>query len=332
MEYSRKAAVDLIQSWHGLNERDGSYQKIIDIYNKVTPLPRGTKMLSNWAWCAVTWSSVGIILGYNDIWPIEMSCTNLIRIAKKMGIWVEDDNYIPSPGDGILYDWDDDGKVDCSGSPDHIGMVTYVNTSSCYMTVEEGNMRDKKDGIDKVGTRTVALNGRYIRGFITPKYTDSGANVDTILRPGLDVNTVVKDVIAGKYGNGQQRKEFLETMGYNYTEVQREVNKILNGKAELPTSGPASNMEPTCRKVSATVKARSKRKPEKNWMEVTAEGGLYLRNGPGTAMKALCLMPYRTRVLWHGYFSEANGVEWLYVIATIDGTTYTGFCSSKYLQ
>lgn len=332
MNYSRKAAVSLIQSWHGLNEKDGSHQKIIDIYNRASPLPRGTKMQSTWAWCAATWSAVGIELGYEDIWPIEMSCTNLIRIAKKLGIWVEDDSYIPSPGDAILYDWDDNGKVDCSGAPDHIGMVTYVNTSTGYMTVEEGNMRDKKDGVDKVGTRTVALNGRYIRGFITPKYSSDNAKVDTILKPGMSANAVAKDVIAGKYGNGQERKNTLEKLGYNYVEVQREVNKILNGKAELPANGPASNMEPTSRKVSATIKARSKRKPEKNWMEVTSEGGLYLRNGAGTAMKALCLMPYRTRVLWHGYFTEVNGVEWLYVIATIAGTTYTGFCSSKYLQ
>lgn len=326
MEYSRKAAVDLIQSWHGLNEKDGSHQKIIDIYNRANPLPRGTKMQYTWAWCAATWSAVGIELGYGDIWPIEMSCTNLIRIAKKLGIWVEDDSYIPSPGDGILYDWDDNGKVDCSGAPDHIGMVTYVNTSSGYMTVEEGNMHDCVD------TRTVALNGRYIRGFITPKYTNDGSSVEAVMKTGMPANTVAKDVIAGKYGNGQARKDALERLGYDYVEVQREVNKILNSKAELPNNGPASNMEPTSRKVSATVKARSKRKPEKNWMEVTAEGGLYLRNGPGTAMKALCLMPYRTRALWHGYFTEVNGVEWLYVIATIGGTTYTGFCSSKFLQ
>lgn len=326
MNYSRKAAVDLIQSWHGLNEKDGSHQKIIDIYNRANPLPRGTKMQSTWAWCAATWSAVGIELGYDEIWPIEMSCTNLIRIAKKLGIWVEDDNYIPSPGDGILYDWDDNGKIDCSGSPDHIGMVTYVNQNTGYMTVEEGNMRNRVD------TRTVALNGRYIRGFITPKYSDEGMKVEPIFRQDLPIQIVAKDVIAGKYGNGQERIERLRSMGYDYAEVQREVNKILNSKAELPSNSPASNMEPTSRKVSATVKARSKRKPEKNWMEVTAEGGLYLRNGPGTAMKALCLMPYRTRVLWHGYFTELNGVEWMYVIATIAGTTYTGFCSRNYLQ
>lgn len=332
MEYSRKAAVDLFQSWHGLNEKDKSHQKIIDIYNRASPLPRGTKMQTDWAWCAATWSAIGIELGYQDIWPIEMSCTNLIRIAKKMGIWVEDDNYIPSPGDAILYDWDDNGKVDCSGSPDHIGMVTYVNTSSGYMTVEEGNMRDKKDGVDKVGTRTVALNGRYIRGFITPKYSEDAEKVEPSFRQQLPIQTVAKDVISGKYGNGKERAERLTSMGYDYAEVQKEVNKILNGKAELPSNGPASNMEPTSRKVSATVKARSKKKPEKNWLEVTAEGGLYLRNGPGTAMKALCLMPYRTRVLWHGYFTEMNGTEWLYVVTTIGGTTYTGFCSRRYLQ
>ena len=44
---------------------------------------------------------------------------------------------------------------------------------------------------------------------------------------------VAKDVLEGKWGNGAERKERLESAGYNYTEVQKIVNKIYVGTAVL---------------------------------------------------------------------------------------------------
>lgn len=41
------------------------------------------------------------------------------------------------------------------------------------------------------------------------------------------VETVAREVIAGKWGNGAERKKKLEAAGYNYTEVQRKVNDLL---------------------------------------------------------------------------------------------------------
>lgn len=82
---SRQAVVDLICSWEGLNEADGSYKKIVDIYNSYTgSFPRGVKMQYGWAWCACTWSATAIKLGYTDIMPIEIGCEELINRAKKM--------------------------------------------------------------------------------------------------------------------------------------------------------------------------------------------------------------------------------------------------------
>ena len=43
----------------------------------------------------------------------------------------------------------------------------------------------------------------------------------------VDLNNVAKDVIAGKYGNGDERKENLKKAGYDYKEVQAVVNKLL---------------------------------------------------------------------------------------------------------
>ena len=41
---------------------------------------------------------------------------------------------------------------------------------------------------------------------------------------------IAKEVIGGKWGNGTDRKKRLTSAGYDYTEVQKEVNRILKGK------------------------------------------------------------------------------------------------------
>lgn len=172
VRYSRQAVLDVAKSWVGKNESDGSYKEIIDLYNSfIGALPRGTKMLYEWPWCAATWSALAIKLGYTAIMPIEISCYYLIEAAKKMGCWVEDDGYIPSPADGILYDWDDSGSGENTGNPDHIGTVEYV--SGGYITVIEGNYNNA------VKRRTISINGKYIRGFITPRYEDNEVSAPT---------------------------------------------------------------------------------------------------------------------------------------------------------
>lgn len=49
-------------------------------------------------------------------------------------------------------------------------------------------------------------------------------------------DTVVNDVISGKYGNGQARKTALTNAGYDYSEVQSAVNAKLSGKSTTTTT------------------------------------------------------------------------------------------------
>lgn len=225
MARSRQAVVDLVTSWHGKNEADGSYKTIIDIYNSFTgDFPRGTKMAYGWAWCACTWSAAVIKLGYTDIMPIEISCYYIIERAKEMGIWQENDGYTPKPGDAVLYDWDDNGNGDCTGTPEHIGTV--ISVSGNQFKVEEGNMNNR------VGTRTMTVNGRYIRGFITPHYTDNAVTSPSIPTLSGSIDELAKRVIAGEFGSGDARKTAL---GDKYAAVQARVNELLSGAASTPT-------------------------------------------------------------------------------------------------
>ncbi|MDE5782584.1 MAG: hypothetical protein K2I03_14105, partial [Lachnospiraceae bacterium] len=159
---TRNAVVQLAQSWVGKNEADGSHRKIINIYNKFPRHPREYRMKYRDPWCAATVSALAIELRYTDIIPVECSCRYMIELAKKMGIWMEDDAYIPEPGDFILYDWQDTGMGDNMGRPDHIGTVESV--SGNIIVVIEGNYENV------MKRRIVEVNGLHIRGYITPKY------------------------------------------------------------------------------------------------------------------------------------------------------------------
>ena len=318
MSYSRQKVVDTVCGWEGKNEADGSYKSIIDIYNTLpaAELPRKTKMAYGWAWCACTWSAIAVYLKYLAIMPIEISCYYIIEAAKKMGVWVENDAYVPDPGDAVLYDWDDTGKGDNTGNPDHIGTVIYVNKSAGYMVVMEGNYSNS------VKKRTISLNGRYIRGFICPKYTSNTVS-DPAQEGGKSVTTIAREVISGLWGNDPERSAALTAKGYNAKEVQAEVNRILNSSAAKPTTT-------TTKEVTSTCYAQHKDASLSGTYVTTAD--LYCRNDAGTNKKALCVIPKGTEVKNYGYYNTSGGVKWLYIQFTLNGVKYTGFSSKTYLK
>ena len=41
------------------------------------------------------------------------------------------------------------------------------------------------------------------------------------------MEAVAKEVIAGKWGNGEDRKKRLQAMGYDYGAVQKKVNELM---------------------------------------------------------------------------------------------------------
>jgi len=51
------------------------------------------------------------------------------------------------------------------------------------------------------------------------------------LTPKKTVDELAKEVIAGKWGNGTDRKNRLTKAGYNYSEVQKKVNELVNKKS-----------------------------------------------------------------------------------------------------
>ena len=82
--------------------------------------------------------------------------------------------------------------------------------------------------------------------------------------------------------------------------------------------------------VTATAKAASYSASLAGTYTVTASS-LNVRNGAGTNYTVMTTISKGTTVKCYGYYSTASSVKWLYIQFTKNGTTYTGFASSKYL-
>ena len=210
-KYASKV-VTQAKAWLGKKESDGSFKVIIDTYNSQKPLPVGYKVKYTDEWCATFVSAVAVKLGYTDIIPTECSCERMIALFKKMGCWIENENRTPSAGEIIFYDWQDNGIGDNKGYSDHVGIVEKVSGGQIH--VIEGNKGQA------VARRYLKINGKFIRGYGVPKYDKEATTKKT-------VNTIAKEVIAGKWGSGEERKKKLTAAGYDYAEVQAAVNKML---------------------------------------------------------------------------------------------------------
>ena len=166
----REKVTEQARSWLGASEANGQYWSIVEIYNQYARQHGGYIMQKPDPWCAAFASAVFIACGMPQIVPIEVSCPRMVIQAEKRGLWIEDDNYLPTPGDLILYDWTDSGMGDSKGNPGHVGVVCSVASDTIFAV--EGNASDAVRQI----TRT--RNQRYIRGYIVPDYKSAASDED----------------------------------------------------------------------------------------------------------------------------------------------------------
>ena len=193
-------------------------------------------MLASWPWCAAFVSTVSLQCGLRDIMPTECGCPGMVRLYQELGRWVEDDAYVPSPADVVFYDWQDTGYGDNVGQPDHVGIVTACDGQT--MTIVEGNCDNA------VKTRSLAVNARFIRGYGVPDFASKADDAEPQPEPEptptpepepetpaeettVDpfITQIANQVINGKWGNGQARKDALAA--WFIKAVQDEVNRIL---------------------------------------------------------------------------------------------------------
>ena len=209
--------IKVAKKYEGCRKYSEGHRKLIQIFNTVKPNGY-TAHLSD-PWCAEGISAWAIEAYGKDnakkYFPLSAGVPDMVEKAKKLGIWKESDKTIPVDGYWVAYDWQDSGKGDNIGSPDHIGLVIKVEKNK--FTVLECNK-----GIEsKCGIRIIDINGKYIRGYITPHYNKVEKSADAERKR---INKLADEVLQGKYGNGSERKKRL---GSDYEAVQAEVNRRL---------------------------------------------------------------------------------------------------------
>lgn len=138
-------------------------------------------------------------------------------------------------------------------------------------------------------------------------------------------NTIT--VIEGNYANAVKRR----TLKVNGRYIRGYgVPKYEDGPASQAPVMPQPDAKPVVEKKAAGA-AKSFDKSLAGTYAVTAGVGLHVRNAAGAKAGSMVVLPCGAKVKNYGYYTEADGVKWLYIQVTYQGVKYTGFSSGAYL-
>lgn len=185
--------------------------------------------------CNVLSNCVGYACGrYNEIigsmkYPyLNCNAENFIERAKNTyGLQV-----VPYPTLGGIMVWQK-GTLSSSDGAGHVEVVEridsanqiYTSASNYGGTAFYNALRNNNNGRWGLGS------GYTFRGcIVNPAIGD--VHSATPSTPSGDIDQLARDVIAGKYGNGDARRQAL---GSKFNEVQARVNEILNGGSSAPS-------------------------------------------------------------------------------------------------
>jgi lysM domain./uncharacterized protein conserved in bacteria (DUF2272) len=163
---NREQIINTAIRYNGMPFQGGSHKTLIDEFNKHRP--DGWAMTYTANFCAACASAIAYLCGVGDVYPCSANVGTIVAKAKNMGIWVENDAYVPSAGDWIIYAWNDSGRGDNVTGASHVGIV--VSTGGGYINVFEFNIGNRHS----TGYRKIAVNGRFIRGFVVPNFQTYG--------------------------------------------------------------------------------------------------------------------------------------------------------------
>ena len=101
------------------------------------------------------------------------------------------------------------GYEEVGVSADYMGFGVYTSSGNCYDSRNKKETISSKPKYDKTNSVDFTSNKNYVK----------------------PINKeIVRKVYRGEYGNGQERKTRLEREGYNYSDIQSQVNKIYYNK------------------------------------------------------------------------------------------------------
>lgn len=193
--------------------------------------------------CDVLANCVGYACGrFNEIigkmkYP-QLNCNaeNFIKRAKSIGLKV-----VSYPTLGGIMVWQKGSTLSGKDGAGHVAIVERIDGANQIYTSESGygnsafwnSIRKNSNGRWGLGS-----GYKFIGCIINPAIGDVHYVAPAPKpSPKKSIDEIAKDVISGKYGNYPERKTKLEAEGYNYSEVQNKVNKLLSGNKHKPSEG-----------------------------------------------------------------------------------------------
>lgn len=189
----------------GIKEGTATFKRLIDDYNNNCRKTGTYKMSYTDSWCACFVSICLTHCGYGTKYN-SVDCDELYSKLSRYRINKND----AKRNDIIFYSWK---KTD--SDLQHVGIIQ--SRFGNYVNVIEGNRKDS------VSIRQINIYDSTVRKIVrVPDITiDTGSNTSS------DITAIAKEVIKGKYGNGEARKKALTAKGYDYKVVQKKVNELL---------------------------------------------------------------------------------------------------------
>lgn len=115
-----------------------------------------------------------------------------------------------------------------NGDCGHVAFVkSFVgNKITVYQSNYGGTYFEERTYTVQVGATTQGVGAKFLGFCYHPYYSEENSETTST----KTLAEIAQEVIDGKWGNGNNRKIRLEAAGYNYSEVQAEVNKLLANK------------------------------------------------------------------------------------------------------
>ena len=155
-----------------------------------------------------TWTKAGVKVTKALCTQYTKEFLDTLKAAgcKKLGIYSNLDYY------KNYYDWSQ-----LSEYRKNLWLADYTGCPNVECVIQQTGSTGKVSGING----NVDMDTLYEESMLS---NDVGSTA-----PKKSVNELAKEVIAGKWGNGEARKTALTNAGYDYSAVQKEVNRIFGG-------------------------------------------------------------------------------------------------------
>lgn len=291
----KDAYIKILEGFYGCQTGDGRQKMIVQLYNQISPLPRGYRLKATDPWCAAFVSAAAYVIGVqpeiirpecgaHEMWmkyPQDLR-TRGCADAKR--------------GDLIFYDWNQDGRID------HVGVV--IERLEDCLQVLEGNFSGKCD------IRHITVQNPAVYGSISPDWGSDEVFVYVDcdeLNLRADPSMDAKILVEMSYGDILVKDA--EADGWaKVSWLRRNDGQVYNGYCG---AGYLSDTVPPV--AGETITA------------------VYLRENAGSDSKAVAVLPSRTEFFYSGDRQLVGSSVWER-ITTDEDPEKTGWLNTKFVR